>query len=223
MCSREKPSSKIWLQVIAVFLNFAVSIIMPPAFFSLCSVNTFNCGTLTEFLQLLPIPNTVLDLCIYITQAEWLEGSFLLPLEMSHWCRIHEAPANQMSLCTGKSFAAFTGVSFHVHFQVLLFFSCPKKWPNIREGAWLGPGHSHHKQTKVPQRGISQWESHLALDLFFFTGQICWPLRNGTCGLWVCRSMLLEKKNLYLQIMSSICTYKYYKYSLIACSLVYAC
>lgn len=201
MCSREKPSSKIWLQVIAMFLNFAVSLIIPPAFFSLCSVNTFNCGTLTEFLQLLPVPNTIPNLCIYITRAELLEASFPLPLEMSHWCRIHEAPANQMSLCTGKGFAAFSGVSFHVHFQVLLF-SCPKKWPNIREGAWLGPGHSHHKKTKVSQRGISQWESHSALDIFFFTGQMYWPLRNGMCALWICRSVLLEKK-IYT---SSICT-----------------
>lgn len=127
MCSREKPRSKIWLQVIAVFLNFAVSIIIPPAFFSLCSVNTFYCGTLTEFLQLLPLPNTAPNLCIYITRAESLEAGFPLPLEMSHWCRIHETPANQKSLCTGRSFAAFPGLSFHVHFQVLLFFSCPKK------------------------------------------------------------------------------------------------
>lgn len=85
--------------------------------FSLCSVNVFNCGTLTEFLQLLPVPNTMPNLCIYITQAELLEASFPLPLEMSHWCRTHEAPANQMPLCTGKGLAAFTGVSFHVHFR----------------------------------------------------------------------------------------------------------
>lgn len=40
-----------------------------PLIFCLCNVNVFNCGTLREFLKLLPIPNVVPNLCIYITRA----------------------------------------------------------------------------------------------------------------------------------------------------------
>lgn len=102
MYSGEKPGSKIWLLVTAKFLNFAVSIIIPAVFY-LCNVNIFNCGNLTRFLQLLPLPNAVPRLCIYTTWVEWLEASFQTPLETNHWYRIHEAPANQMPLCTWKS------------------------------------------------------------------------------------------------------------------------
>lgn len=159
MCSREKPDSKICLLVIAEFLYFAVNIIILPAVFCLCHVNVFNCGTLTDFLQLLPLPNTVPNLCIYITWAESLEASF-----QSFWKWVTGVEFMKLllikCLCVlAKFYSALTSVSFHVHFKMLFLFSCPSKWANIREDAWLGSGHSHHKKEDTTEGHFSVGES----------------------------------------------------------------
>lgn len=174
----------IWLLIVLEFSSFAVNIFISLATFCLCKLNVFNCAILREFLKLLPIPNVVRNLCMYITRAVIISQNDLRPVFKSLWKWTTGVEFKRLllikCLCVlGKFYPALTSVSFLVHFKTLLFFSCTDEWAKVREDAWL--------------RALSPWkrrhaEGHFSVGESFSIGLVLvhWSnvLTLEECYIW---------------------------------------